>query len=162
MTIPNISVKFFENSYQVEFSSALIYIYFHSSSFFHSFSIFLKNLSSGISIRFGTELASIGTGNEGTKKPEGNSFGRTTNNKYELWTTLVKNFHLEASYLSAIVDNSANILIADFYPNNEFIAVIPCPILRPCRESETIFIIGTIAPSLVSVSFEVLILKVKV
>ena len=40
MTIPNISVKFFENSYQVEFSSALIYIYFHSSSFFHSFSIF--------------------------------------------------------------------------------------------------------------------------
>ena len=31
---------------------------------------------------FGTELASIGTGNEGRKNPEGNSFGRTTN-KYD-------------------------------------------------------------------------------
>ena len=31
---------------------------------------------------FGTELASIGTGNEETKKPEGISFGRTTN-KYD-------------------------------------------------------------------------------
>ena len=29
---------------------------------------------------FGTELALIGTGNEGTKKPEGISFGRTINN----------------------------------------------------------------------------------
>ena len=29
---------------------------------------------------FGTELASIGTGNEETKKPEGISFGRTINN----------------------------------------------------------------------------------
>ena len=31
---------------------------------------------------FGTGLALIGTGNEGTKKPEGISFGRTTN-KYD-------------------------------------------------------------------------------
>ena len=31
---------------------------------------------------FGTELASIGMGNEETKKPEGISFGRTTN-KYD-------------------------------------------------------------------------------
>ena len=32
------------------------------------------------SMWFGTELARIGTGNEGTKKPEGISFGRTINN----------------------------------------------------------------------------------
>ena len=74
---------------------------------------------------------------------------------------LVKDFHLETPYLSPIVHNPADILIADFYPNNEFIAVIPCPLLRPSGESETTFIIGTIAPSLVSVSFKVLILKVE-
>ena len=34
------------------------------------------------SMWFGTGLALIGTGNEGTKKPEGISFGRTTN-KYD-------------------------------------------------------------------------------
>ena len=112
--------------------------------------------------RFGTGFARIGTGNHIKQKPEGNPFGRTINNKYELQTALVENLHLETPYLSAIVHNPADILIADFYPHNEFIAICPCPLLRPSGESETKFIIGAIAPSLIGFPFEVLILKVEV
>ena len=80
---------------------------------------------------------------------------------YELQTASVKNFNLETSYLSAIVDNSADIFIANLHPHNEFIAIIFCPFLRPCGEPKTIFIVGAIAPSLIGFPFKVLILKVK-
>ena len=108
---------------------------------------------------FGTELARIGTGSHIKQKPEGISFGRTTN-KYELWTELVKHFQLETPYLAPFMHNPADILIANFYPYNEFIAIHPRPFLRPSGETETIFNIGAIAPSLIGMSFEVLILKV--
>ena len=74
---------------------------------------------------------------------------------------LVKDFHLETPYLTALVHNPADVLIADFYPHNEFAAIVPCPILRPSGEPESVFIGGAIAPRFVSVSFEVLILKVE-
>ena len=72
----------------------------------------------------------------------------------------VKNFHLEAPYLSAIVDNPADIFIANLYPYNKFIAILPCLILRPSGKSETTIIGRAIAPSFVSFPLEILILKV--
>ena len=110
--------------------------------------------------QFGTGLALIGTGNKEIKKPEGNPFGRTINN-YELWTTLVKNFNLETPYLAAIVDNPADIFVANFYPHNKFIAITPRPLFRPSGESATIFITGTITPSFISIPLDILILKVE-
>ena len=74
----------------------------------------------------------------------------------------VKNFHLEAPYLSAIVDNPTDIFIANLYPYNKFIAILPCLILRPSGESETAFFGRTIAPSLIGMPFEVLILKIEI
>ena len=73
---------------------------------------------------------------------------------------LVKNFHFETPYLPAIVDYPADIFIADFHPHNEFVAILPRILLRPSGEAETILIIGAITPSLISMPFKVLILKV--
>ena len=109
--------------------------------------------------RFGTGFARIGTGNHIKQKPEGNPFGRTINNKYELQTASVKNFHFETPYLPAIVDYPANIFIADFHPHNEFVAILPRIFLRPSGKAVTTFIGRTITPSFVGVSFKVLILK---
>ena len=109
--------------------------------------------------RFGTGFARIGTGNHIKQKPEGNPFGRTINNKYELQTASVKNLHLEAPYLSAIVHHPADIFIPNFNSYNKFLAVIPRPRFRPSGESETILIGRTIAPSLICMPFKVLILK---
>ena len=72
----------------------------------------------------------------------------------------VKNFHLEAPYLSAIVDNPTDIFIANLYPYNKFIAIFPCLILRPSGKSETTIIGRAIAPSFVRFPFKVLILTV--
>ena len=80
---------------------------------------------------------------------------------YELQTASVKNFHLEASYLATIVDNPSDILIANLYSHNEFLAILPRPLLRPSGEAVTILIGRTITPSFVSVPFEVLIQKVE-
>ena len=80
--------------------------------------------------------------------------------KYELWNELVKHFQLETPYLSTIVDNPADIFIADFHPYHKFIAVIPCPRLRPSGETETAFLGRAIAPSFVRFPFKILILKV--
>ena len=80
--------------------------------------------------------------------------------KYELWNELVKNFHLEAPYLTAIVDNPADIFIANFHPHHKFIAILPCPFLRPSGKSEATIIGRAIAPRFVSLTFKVLILKV--
>ena len=73
---------------------------------------------------------------------------------------LVKHIQLETSYLATIVDNSADIFIANFHPYKEFVTIFPCFLLRPSGESETIFIGRTIAPSFVSLAFKILILKV--
>ena len=72
----------------------------------------------------------------------------------------VKHFQLETPYLSAIVDNSTNIFIANFNPYHKFTAVIPRPLLRPSRKAVTIFIGRAITPRFVSVPFEILIMKV--
>ena len=72
----------------------------------------------------------------------------------------VKNLYLETPYLTTIVDNPADIFISNLYPHNEFLAILPRPFLRPSGETETAFLGRTIAPSLVSVPFKVLILKV--
>ena len=110
---------------------------------------------------FGTGFARIGTGSHIKQKPEGISFGQTINNKYEPQTALVKNLNLETPYLSAIVHNPADIFIANFYPHNEFLAILPRPLLRPSGEAVTILIGRTITPSFVSVPFEVLRQKVE-
>ena len=94
------------------------------------------------------------------KKRKAGDFSFNLSVKYELWNELVKNFHLETSYLATIVDNPADIFIANFYPHNEFVAIPPCPFLRPSGETETAFLGRTIAPSFISLTFEVLILKV--
>ena len=77
------------------------------------------------------------------------------------WTALVKDFHLETSYLSAIVNNPADILISYLHSYNELAAISLCALLRPSGEAVTVFRVGTIAPRLVSVPFKVLILKVE-
>ena len=59
---------------------------------------------------------------------------------------LVKHIQLETSYLATIVDNSADIFMANFHPYNEFIAVISCPFLRLSGESETTIIGRAITP----------------
>lgn len=59
---------------------------------------------------------------------------------------LVKRFQLETSYLATIVDNSADILISYFYPNNEFVAIVSCLIFCPSRETETTIIGRAITP----------------
>ena len=94
-------------------------------------------------------------------KEKAGDFSFSLSVKYELWNELVKNFHLEASYLSAIMDNPADIFIANFHPYNEFIAILHRIILRPSGEPETIFIVRAIAPSLIGVPLEVLIQKVE-
>ena len=105
------------------------------------------------------KLARIGMGEPYKKKGWG--FLLQPFSKYELWTALVKNFNLEAPYLSAIVDNPADILISYFHSYNELAAISLCALLRPSGEAVTVFRVGTIAPSFINVPFEVLILKVE-